>query len=323
LQVHISKALSGVRTMQQELAEMRRRNGELERRLETLEQAEDTSIQPKRGKRGGPTVAKLQGEVRRLNGQIGVLEQARRKDRKTIAKLRAREVKEDVAELQDDAEILVVDSPYRMRKLLRRFHDIVLSSSIEENEECPICMDTLGVNECVSLPCEHTFCKTCISRVSLGEEDVTCPQCRGLCPRDEIEIVQYTASQQWDDLLDVAKAWAKMDLHRQPDTSDEEVEEKFIEDERPDDEASSARSASENPLATSPEPEEPVDAEPRPGTPQPTVDEPVAGPSSATEQLETTPKNLQDKPTYATSPAGDKRKRMEELAAARKQKRRL
>jgi len=230
----------------------------------------------------------------------------------------------------------------------------------------------------VSLPCEHTFCKTCISRVSPGEEDVACPQCRALCPREEIEIVQYTASQQWDDLLDVAKAWAKMDLHRQPDSSDEEVEEEFIEDERPDGEASSARSASENPLATSPEPEEPVDAEPRPGTPQPTVveppttpsnkkrriafspessplsqpnsaepedsgpstlpnielpkasalplpgqDEPVAGPSSATEQLETTPKNLQDKPTYATSPAGDKRKRMEELAAARKQKRRL
>jgi len=106
--------------MQQELAELRRRNSELEGRLETLEQAEDTSIQPKRGKRGGPTVAKLQGEVRRLNGQIGILEQARRKDRKTIAKLRAREVKEDVAELQDDAEILVGDSPYRMRKFNRR-----------------------------------------------------------------------------------------------------------------------------------------------------------------------------------------------------------
>ena len=60
--------------MRRELADLRERNGELERRLEAFEQAEDTSIQPKRGKKGGPTVAKLQGEVRRLNNQIHVLE---------------------------------------------------------------------------------------------------------------------------------------------------------------------------------------------------------------------------------------------------------
>lgn len=34
-------------------------------------------------------------------------------------------------------------------QLLRRFHDIVLSVSIEEKEECPICMDTLEVNKSV------------------------------------------------------------------------------------------------------------------------------------------------------------------------------
>lgn len=85
------------------------------------------------------------------------------------------------------------------------------------------------------MPCEHTFCQSCISRVAPGEEAVTCPQCRSVCPRDEIEFVQYTASQQWDDLLDVAKAWAKMDLRRQADTSDEELEEEFIDDNPPED----------------------------------------------------------------------------------------
>lgn len=34
-------------------------------------------------------------------------------------------------------------------QLLRRFHDVVMSASIEEKEECPICMDTLEVNKCV------------------------------------------------------------------------------------------------------------------------------------------------------------------------------
>ncbi|KAH9833761.1 uncharacterized protein C8Q71DRAFT_772431 [Rhodofomes roseus] len=379
VEVHLLKAVNGVRNMRRELEELRRRNGELEQRLEAFEQAEDVSIQPKRGKRGGPTVAKLQSEARRLNGQIRDLEKARRKDRKKIAKLRAREVKEDVAELEDDAEIFIGDSPHRMRKLLRSFHDIVLSSSIEENEECPICMDPLEVDKSVSLPCEHTFCKSCISKVSPGEEDVICPQCRTVCPRDEIDIVQYTASQQWDDLLEVAKAWAKMDLRRQADTSEEEAEEEFIDDELPNGDASSVRSGSENPIATSPEPEEPVDAGPLPSTPPPddgppatpvsrkrritftpessplsqvdsvepedpgpsssllitelpepsvlpapTQDEPVAGPSSAAEQSVITPQTSQSaRPAYVASPTRDKRKRMEDLAAARKQKRRL
>lgn len=55
-----------------------------------------------------------------------------------------------------------------------------------------------------------------------------------MCRRDEIEIVQFTASQQWDALLEIAKAWAKVDLLRQEDTSEEEAEEQFIDDEPPD-----------------------------------------------------------------------------------------
>lgn len=72
--MHLSKALHGVRSMHRELADLRKRNAELERRLDAIEQAEDASIQPKRGKKAGPTVAKLQGEVRRLNNQVELLE---------------------------------------------------------------------------------------------------------------------------------------------------------------------------------------------------------------------------------------------------------
>lgn len=42
--------------------------------------------------------------------------------------------------------------------------------------------------------------------------------------------IQYTASQQWDELLDVAKAWAAMDRRAENDTSEEEAEEGFLDD---------------------------------------------------------------------------------------------
>ena len=64
--------------MRQELADLRKRNAELEQRLEAVEQAEDASIQPRRGRKGGPTVAKLQGEVRRLTNQLQMLEKVRK-----------------------------------------------------------------------------------------------------------------------------------------------------------------------------------------------------------------------------------------------------
>ena len=55
----------------------------------------------------------------------------------------------------------------------------------------------------------------------------------------------------------------------------------------------------------------------------PNPQDPVAGPSNGAEQAEAIPDESQNAPTYAQSPAKDKRKRLEELATARKQKRRL
>ena len=57
--------------------------------------------------------------------------------------------------------------------------------------------------------------------------------------------------------------------------------------------------------------------------PVPNPQDPVAGPSNGAEQAEVIPDESQNAPTYAQSPAKDKRKRLEELATARKQKRRL
>lgn len=365
--MHLNKAVQGARALQEELEELKRQNTKLKQRLEHVEQPE----QPKRGRKGGPTFATLQGTIRELKGRIRDLEKARRKDKKKIDKLRIQEAKADATELQDDAELDVGDTAHTMRKLLRRFHDTIVSTSIEENEECPICMDTLQVHKCTSLPCEHTFCGSCVSKVSPGSEAITCPQCRKLCRRDEIEIVQFTASQQWDALLEIAKVWAKVDLLRQEDTSEEEAEEQFIDDEPPD---GSVRSVLTGRSATSPEPEvqhngaddkddepptssnpakkrriafspesSPLSQPPSPNTEevpqneagmsqipietisnQTAAEQVVAGRSngiSLTPQGTPLPSTSQPSPpSYIQSPASEKRKRLESLAA-RKRKR--
>lgn len=44
-----------------------------------------------------------------------------------------------------------------------------------------------------------------------------------------MDVIQFTASQQWDALLAVAKRWAKIDRRRELETSDEE-EENWLDD---------------------------------------------------------------------------------------------
>ena len=45
-----------------------------------------------------------------------------------------------------------------------------------------------------------------------------------------MEVIEQTASEQWDALLEVAQKWARMDVPREDDTSEEEAEEEFIDD---------------------------------------------------------------------------------------------
>lgn len=59
---------------------------------------------------------------------------------------------------------------------------------------------------------------------------VRCPTCRTEAARDDLEVVEYTATAQWDALLSVATSWAKIDRRGSQDTSDEEAEEEFIDD---------------------------------------------------------------------------------------------
>jgi len=120
------------------------------------------------------------------------------------------------------------DVEHNLKKLLRHFHRVVSSPSLGEGEECPICAESLELNNCSSLPCQHIFCDSCLSKMS-GGENISCPQCRRLSDIDNFEPVEFTATQQWDQLLEIAQRFAAMEEQLGPDTSEEEEEENLRE----------------------------------------------------------------------------------------------
>ena len=62
-----------------------------------------------------------------------------------------------------------------------------------------------------------------------GGENISCPQCRRLSDIDNFEPVEFTATQQWDQLLEIAQRFAAMEEQLGPDTSEEEGEENLRE----------------------------------------------------------------------------------------------
>lgn len=62
-----------------------------------------------------------------------------------------------------------------------------------------------------------------------GGDNISCPQCRRLGDIDNFEPVEFTASQQWDQLLEIAQQFATMEGQLGPDTSEEEEEENLRE----------------------------------------------------------------------------------------------
>jgi hypothetical protein len=77
-------------------------------------------------------------------------------------------------------------------------------------------------------------CNTCLSSLFKESEDLgghaKCPHCREQWKRGDVEVVTLTSKSQWDELVDVATAWSKMDSRREVDSSEEEREENFIDD---------------------------------------------------------------------------------------------
>ncbi|KAI0722639.1 hypothetical protein C8Q76DRAFT_719590 [Earliella scabrosa] len=361
LQGLLKRAFGGAKSLERENEALRKKVKALERKLERVQEADDVTVRQKRGKRAAAEVATSRSEVQRLKRQVLKLERSNEKRRRELHEMRMREVKTEANELVGDAEFEVGDAAYKMRKLLQEFRDLMEANTLGEDEECPICMENLVVKKCKSLPCQHMFCEGCISQLKPEAggcvyddevDSIRCPQCRKVCRRDDVEVIEQTASEQWDALLEVAQKWARMDVPRADDTSEEEAEEEFIDDGEEEDTGkeeetdtrtiASDGTATTNPLETSPELEaapqtqyrlrrrsvvitpvaspEPEDPPPQatadPSTPQgngaPSTQSPGASTSSG-------------RPTrsYANSPTNDKRKILDKLVESRAKKRRL
>ncbi|KAI0638506.1 hypothetical protein C8Q77DRAFT_1154138 [Trametes polyzona] len=230
----LKRALGEAKDLERENETLRMKVIALESKLDRITADDDVLILPRRGNRNRSTIR----EVKQLKKQVKRLEKSNEKYRKKIhqatvhwlgflylitltmcMQLSMKELENEAEDLVDVAEFEVGDSAHKMRKLLQNFHDLMLANSLEEGEH---------------LICQHTFCDECVRQIQpepdAETESIRCPQCRGLCPKDEMEVVEFTASEQWDALLDVAKRWAKMDVRREQATTEEEDAEDFIDD---------------------------------------------------------------------------------------------
>ncbi|KAI9448104.1 hypothetical protein H4582DRAFT_2139836 [Lactarius indigo] len=241
LESHLSALQHGIRDLRKTREDLLARNRRLQCEIDRLHNQPDVSVQPTPVKSGGRNNP-LQMKVKELELKVRRLKKAHALDRKKIRQLRLREAHKDAEELQNEEVHGVPDVEHEMKKLLRNFYRVVSSPSLEEQEECSICVETMELNNCSSLPCQHIFCDSCLSKVGDGET-ISCPQCRGESNVESIEVVEFTATQQWDQLLEIARQFAALEDRLGPDTSEEEEEEKlrenFIDDE--DDEDVEAR----------------------------------------------------------------------------------
>ncbi|KAI0751106.1 hypothetical protein C8Q80DRAFT_1155544 [Daedaleopsis nitida] len=344
LQGLLERALKGAKSVERENKQLKNTVKALESKLARVQEADDIVIQPTKGKNVAQTADSK--EVQRLKKQVSKLEKSNEKYRQRLHELSMREAKSEAKDLVEDAEFEVGDSAHKMRKLLREFRELMETNTLGEKEECPICLDSpLQLKKCQSLPCQHIVCNDCVKKLKPEADgyaddvdSISCPVCRVVCRRDELEPLELTPSAQWDALLEVAKQWAKMDVRREEDTTEEEAEEDFIESEQ---EASTRTSEERN---STPEPDEEA-LEPQtpsrlrrrnavfatsPSVEPEGVKDEATGQSGSGAHLEastgTSAPEASGQPArsgYSASPKKDKRKILGELVEARAKKPRL
>ncbi|KAL5487603.1 hypothetical protein ACEPAI_5711 [Sanghuangporus weigelae] len=133
---NLRTALHGVAKLRSRIEHLTRENTQLKEDLDRLYEAQDVSIQPKRGRKGNASILSLTAQVNKLRRQVADLEDARKRDRRKIRKLQLREVKMDAMELGGELVNGIHDESADMKKLLRRFFELVSAPSMEDKEEC-------------------------------------------------------------------------------------------------------------------------------------------------------------------------------------------
>ncbi|KAK2466061.1 hypothetical protein APHAL10511_001703 [Amanita phalloides] len=288
----LNKAGESAKHLQKQLHDLRRENERLKAELLTQQVLNSSDGEPRqvRSRKDANRINDLETKVRELKALT-------RRNQRRIDKLQSKEVKEEVNELEQVAEDTTQGDPaYQMRKLLRRFHDLMLIVTLGDDEECNVCWERLDLNKSSSMPCEHLICNTCLPNMSRGsDETVECPMCRRRCDRNEVMLVHMSETSRWDALLQVAQAFSAIDSRGEMDTEEEEGEEDFI-DCRSDTETASERK----------------------GRMRENSELPSLGEASDSEG---SPSELKQRRSFSASPMKDKRRRLEKLAEERQSKR--
>ncbi|KIJ70109.1 hypothetical protein HYDPIDRAFT_184538 [Hydnomerulius pinastri MD-312] len=299
---NLSSAKLGVEKLFARIRSLNEENDRLRAELRKQQQSADNGTRPKAGKRNEIS---LRRQIQQLESTVAGLKASRKKDKRTIQKLRAKEVEQDAKELAD-AEGDGAQGSERAQgaiQLLRRFNDLMDMNTLEEGEECAICMEKMEPKECYSLQCRHTTCSQCFEKLgntqneNLDTGQVQCPHCREICHHDECEVITHTAVQQWDALLEISQEWATMDAGEIDVGEEEDDEHSFIDD-------GPSRASQSSELSEIEEPQDPKD-------------EGQASPPAATSPKDTTQNS------YQNLPSPSKRERLQMLAAERANKRKV
>ncbi|KAJ7590869.1 hypothetical protein C8J56DRAFT_545297 [Mycena floridula] len=95
--------------------------------------------------------------------------------------------------------------------MLRKYYRLVSVATLDEGEDCPICLDPMKVEECSSLRCGHQVCSMCLAELTDDDNQAQCPNCREYSEIRETEIVKITEVDRWDKLTALAQNWVAFD----------------------------------------------------------------------------------------------------------------
>lgn len=70
----------------------------------------------------------------------------------------------------------------RRKARLSKMEDLAVMALLE----CPLCFEQLDVTAKV-LPCQHTFCMSCLQRQETSDSQLLCPECRAPVPARTVE----------------------------------------------------------------------------------------------------------------------------------------
>ncbi|KAF5364095.1 hypothetical protein D9756_000373 [Leucocoprinus leucothites] len=311
--------MRNVRKLEGSLKQLWKENRNLKRQLDVYKEGAPTT--PRRR-----TAANIENEIRmqNLEDKIEKLEERNNILNKRIKKLQRDQLKAEADALKRDAEDEVGDPDgfSNMRKLLRRFCDMMSITALVDQDEldekgkdtCPICMERIRLSKGYAMPCDHLVCGECLPSISKGaEETVKCPMCRRVHQREDLEKLQYTETERWDELLAIANAHSCIDYGGGTTTSEEE-EEDFIDD---DEDEESRTKASDQNEAEAQDGDEEADVAAGQGNEDQDYKVKKEEPGSPRLTPERPASNL-----YANSPTSEKRKRMQDLMLSRSSKKR-